>query len=96
MQRLVETSKHDPNSQIYPFIVIELATAMRTVEFLKIRREHIDIERQAIYVPAAKTSARAQPIKKARPIFWPTCWSAYQMTPPGYSLQRFPTPGTLS
>jgi integrase len=70
MQRLVETSKHDPTSQLYPFIVIDLATAMRTVEFLKIRREHIDIERQAIYVPAAKTSARAQPIKKARPIFW--------------------------
>ncbi len=64
IQRLVEASKQDQNPHIYPFIVIGLETEMRKTEILKIRREHVDIQRHIIYIPKAKSGAREQPITK--------------------------------
>jgi len=37
---------------------------MRKMEILKIRREHIDIQRRVIYIPQAKADAREQPMTK--------------------------------
>ncbi len=64
IKRLVETAKHDQNPQIYPFIVIGLGTSMRRMEILKIRREHVNLQRRMIYIPEAKAGAREQPITK--------------------------------
>lgn len=64
IKRLVETAKHDQNPQIYPFIVIGLGTSMRRMEILKIRREHVNLQRRMIYIPQAKAGAREQPITK--------------------------------
>lgn len=61
---LIESAKHDRNQQIYPFIVIGLETAMRKMEILSIRREHIDLKRLTILVPKAKAGMREQPITK--------------------------------
>ena len=60
--RLVECAKADSNPQVYPFIVIGLATSMRRMEILSIRREHIDLNRRVIHIPKAKAGAREQPI----------------------------------
>jgi integrase len=62
IQRLVEAAKADQNPQTYPFIVIVLETAMRKMEILKIRREHVDTDRRVVYIPQAKAGAREQPI----------------------------------
>jgi len=61
---LVECAKQDQNSQVYPFIVTGLETAMRLEEILSIRREHVDLQRRRIYIPKAKAGARDQPITK--------------------------------
>ncbi len=62
ISRLLEAASHDQNPHIYPFIVIGLETAMRRMEILSIRLEHIDLQRRIIYVPKAKAGAREQPI----------------------------------
>jgi integrase len=62
IQRLIECAKQDQNAQIYAFIVIGLETAMRKMEILSIRREHIDFGRRMIFIPKAKAGARQQPI----------------------------------
>jgi len=59
---LLEAAKHDQCWQVYPFIVIALETAMRRMEILSIRLEHIDLGKQVIYIPQAKAGAREQPI----------------------------------
>jgi len=64
VKSLVECAKQDQNSQIYPFIVIGLETAMRKMEILSIRKEHIDLQRRVIFVPQAKAGSREQPITK--------------------------------
>lgn len=61
-RNLIECSKADNNSQIYPFIVIGLGTGMRMSEILAIRKEHVDLDRRVIFVPQAKAGAREQPI----------------------------------
>jgi integrase len=60
--RVIDSAKLDPNPQIYPFILIGLETAMRRMEILSVRREHVDLERRVIYIPKAKAGAREQPI----------------------------------
>lgn len=60
--RLVECAKSDRNSQVYLFIVVGVATSMRRMEILSIRREDIDLERRVIYIPKAKAGSREQPI----------------------------------
>jgi integrase len=62
IRRMIEAAKQDQNPQIYPFIVVGLETSMRQMEILRIRREHVDIQRRVIYIPQAKAGAREQPI----------------------------------
>ena len=62
IKNLVDAAKVDGNAQIYPFIVIGLATCMRRMEILSIRKEHINLEQRTIYIPKAKAGARQQPI----------------------------------
>jgi len=60
--RLIESAKHDQSPQVYPFIIIGLETAMRRMEILSIKIEHIDLTRKTIFIPQAKAGAREQPI----------------------------------
>lgn len=64
IKRVIECAKQDQNPQIYPFIVVGLETSMRKMEILSIRREHVELQRQIIYIPKAKAGAREQPITK--------------------------------
>ena len=59
---LTECAKADTCPDVYPFILIALETSMRLMEILSIRREHVDVERQIIYIPKAKAGAREQPM----------------------------------
>ncbi len=61
-QRLLDTAKKDQNPYIYLFILIGLETSMRKMEILSIKIENIDLQRQQIFIPEAKSGARAQPI----------------------------------
>jgi integrase len=61
IERLLEAAKQDENRHIYPFMVIGLETAMRRMEILSIRLEHIDLAKQVIHIPEAKAGARQQP-----------------------------------
>jgi integrase len=62
IDRLIEAAKQDQNPHVYPFIVIGLETAMRRMEILSIKLEHIDLDRRIITIPKAKAGARQQPI----------------------------------
>ncbi len=62
--RLLDAAKHDQSWVIYPFIMIALETSMRRTEVLYIRLEHIDLDKQAIYISQAKAGAREQPMTK--------------------------------
>lgn len=62
IDRLLEVAKQDQSAQIYPFMVIGLETAMRRMEILSIKLEHIDLERRIITIPHAKAGARQQPM----------------------------------
>jgi integrase len=64
IERLIEAAKEDQCPNIYPFIVIGLGTAMRKMEILSIRLEHIDLEQRTIYIPEAKSGERVQPMTK--------------------------------
>lgn len=61
-ERLVEAASHDENPHIYPFVVIGLETGMRKNEILRIKREEIDADKRAIFIPWAKAGRREQPI----------------------------------
>jgi integrase len=60
--RLLEEAKTDQSPHIFPFIIIGLSTAMRRMEILLIRREHVDLARRRIFIPEAKAGSRDQPI----------------------------------
>lgn len=62
IKRLIEFAKQDQNAHIYPFIIIGLETAMRRMEILSIRREHVNLQQRTIYIPEAKAGSREQPI----------------------------------
>lgn len=64
IDRLIAAAKADANPQVLAFVVIGLETAMRRMEVLSIRREHLALDRLTIFVPKAKTGAREQPITK--------------------------------
>jgi integrase len=64
IERLIDSAKQDNHPQIYLFIAIGLETAMRRMEILSIRLEHIDLEKKLIHIPHAKAGARQQPITK--------------------------------
>ncbi|OEU77539.1 MAG: integrase [Desulfuromonadales bacterium C00003107] len=61
---VTDCARRDQNYQTYPFFVIGLETAMRKMEILSIRREHVDLQRLEIYIPDAKGGVREQPITK--------------------------------
>jgi len=63
--QLRECAKADANEQTYPFIVIGLDTAMRKMEILRIRREHVDVEGRTIFIPKAKAGSRTQPMPRS-------------------------------
>lgn len=67
--RLIEAARTDRSPDIYPFIVIGLATSMRRMEILAMRLEHIDPDRRRIFVPIAKGGAREQPMTAHLAIF---------------------------
>lgn len=62
MDRLLNAARADVCWAIYPFILIGLHTAMRLMEILAIRWEHVDLARRVIHIPVAKAGARDQPI----------------------------------
>ena len=62
---LLEAAKHDPNLQIYPFILIGLHTGMRKSEILSICRTDIDLANRTVNILRAKAGARQQPISDA-------------------------------
>ncbi|EAT14730.1 tyrosine-type recombinase/integrase [Desulfuromonas acetoxidans] len=64
VKRLVEEARLDRDPRMYPFVMIAAGTAMRKMEVLSIRKEHIDFERLLILVPKAKAGMREQPITK--------------------------------
>ncbi len=65
MGRLLEAARGDACWEIYPFILIALHTAMRRMEILSIRWEHVDLARRVIHIPHAKAGAREQPMTAA-------------------------------
>ena len=87
--RLVECAKADGNTQIYPFIVIWLETAMRRREILAIRREDIDLQRRVVFILKANAGAREQPITEHLADFLSSYAAALQ---PG-NPWLFPSPG---
>ena len=62
IDRLLDAARRDACWEIYPFILIGLHTAMRRMEILSIRWEHVDLERRVIHIPKAKAGARDQPM----------------------------------
>jgi integrase len=64
IDRLIKAAISDQFHQLYPFIVIGLETSMRRTEILSIKIENIDVDKQVIYIPKAKSGAREQPITK--------------------------------
>jgi integrase len=62
IQRLLEAAEQDANPQILVFMTVALETAMRKMEILTMRREHIDVPRRLVYIPRAKAGPREQPI----------------------------------
>lgn len=62
IDRLLAAARADQCWAVYPFILIGLHTAMRRMEILSIRWEHVDLSRRVIHIPVAKAGARDQPI----------------------------------
>lgn len=62
IKKVLEIAQQDQCPYIYPFIVIGLQTSMRKTEILTITLENIDLAKQVIYIPKAKSGAREQPI----------------------------------
>lgn len=92
IDRLVAAAKQDDNPQVLAFVVIGLETAMRRMEILSIRREHVDLDRLLIFVPKAKAGAREQPITQRLADFL----RAYLATLPAEEPWLFPSPGSAS
>lgn len=88
---LLEGARSDQNRQIYPFILIGLRTGMRKSEILAIRREHVNLDARSIYIPAAKSGARTQPISADLASFL----AEYMDTLPKGTPWLFPSVGAL-
>jgi integrase len=91
-QRLREFAKADDNDQIYPFIVIGLEAAMRRMEILSIRREHVDLAGRTIFIPKAKAGARTQPIPQSLAQYLET----YMALLPTNVQWLFPSPRSIT
>ena len=64
VDRLLTAARADRCWEIYLFILTGLHTAMRRMEILSIRWEHLDLARRIIHIPEAKAGARDQPITR--------------------------------
>ena len=64
INRLLDAARADVCWAIYPFILIGLHTAMRLMEILAIRWEHVDWGRRVIHIPVAKAGSREQPMTR--------------------------------
>lgn len=64
VNRLLAEAQKDECFDVYKFMLIALETGMRRSEVLAIETQHIDFERQTIYIPKAKAGSREQPITK--------------------------------
>ncbi len=62
---LLDAARADVCWAVYPFVLIGLHTAMRRMEILSVRWEHVDLARRVIHIPKAKAGARDQPITAA-------------------------------
>jgi len=62
--RLITHASQDPHPYILPFVVIALHSAMRAGEILSLRREQVDLDKQVIHLPRAKTGARDVPVSR--------------------------------
>jgi integrase len=62
--RLLEAARADGNAHTYAFCFIGLHTAMRMMEILTMRKEHVLLDRKMIHIPKAKAGAREQPMTK--------------------------------
>jgi integrase len=92
IDRLVAAAKNDDNPQVLAFVVIGLETAMRRMEILSVRREHVDLDRLTIFVPKAKAGAREQPITRRLAEFL----RAYSATLPADEQWLFPSPASAT
>ncbi len=64
IDRLLDAARADTCWAIYPFVLIGLHTAMRLMEILAMRWEHVDLARRVIHIPHAKAGARDQPMTR--------------------------------
>jgi integrase len=62
LDRLLETAIAGPDPQLWLFIEIARATAMRHMEIIRIRWQDCDLVARRIFVAVAKTGSRQQPI----------------------------------
>jgi integrase len=70
--RLKHTARQDDNPQVFPFVMIGLATGMRLMEILSIRIEDIHLKdafNPYIFIPKAKAGADVQPITRSLAVF---------------------------
>lgn len=59
---LESAASSDQNPNIHGFVIVGLHTGMRHSEILRIKIEHVDLERNVIWIPEAKAGPREQPI----------------------------------
>lgn len=64
LTQLKECAETDGHKYIYPFILVSSETSMRASEIFEMRREHVDLDKNVIYIPKAKAGAREQPMTK--------------------------------
>lgn len=87
---LEKSASEDQNGDVHAFVLIGLRTGMRHTEILSIRREHVDLDHKAIWIPQAKAGAREQPITDDLTLYLAT---RLEMLPPG-SPWLFPSPAS--
>lgn len=62
IERFLDATKKSNNPILYPFSFIAINSAMRRMEVLSIRIEHINFDNKTIFIPDAKAGARTQKI----------------------------------
>ncbi|AZG10830.1 site-specific integrase [Pigmentiphaga sp. H8] len=88
-RKFLDAAKDSDNPQLYPFVLIAVSTSMRKGEILRIRKEHIDLDRRMIFIPKAKAGAREQPITAALTAFLRTY---LEQSVPSDTPWLFPSP----
>lgn len=58
IKRLLEACRENPNSFLYPIVVLALSSGMRFSEILRLRWEDIDLERQLLVLKKTKNKER--------------------------------------